>query len=117
MALINSIIAQGLVDQDYVDNHTVGFEELKERAATRTPEWADEITGVSADDIRKLAREIATEQPVGIRIGVALERHSGGGQTHPRGLRCIPALTGSWRHVGGGITQFAALGASLSSST
>ncbi len=40
MALINSIIAQGLVDQDYVDNHTVGFEELKERAARRTPEWA-----------------------------------------------------------------------------
>ncbi len=74
-----------MVDQDYVDNYTVGFEELKERAA-RTPEWAAEITGVSAQDIRKLAREMATEQPVGIRIGgVALERHYGGGPDNPGG--------------------------------
>ncbi len=78
---------------------------MKERAAERTPDWAAEITGVSADDIRKLAREMATEQPVGIRIGVALERHYGGGQTI-RAVACIPALTGAWRHVGGGITQF-----------
>ena len=38
--------------------------------------------------------EIATTQPVGIRIGVALERHHGGGQTI-RAVTCIPALTGS----------------------
>lgn len=105
MALIHSIIAQGLVDQDYVENYTVGFEELKERASTRTPEWAEAITGVPAADIRKLAYELATEQPAGIRMGVALERHFGGGQTI-RAVTCIPALTGAWRHVGGGVTQF-----------
>ena len=60
---------------------------------------------VSSDKIKKLAREIATQQPVGIRIGVALERHNGGGQTI-RAVTCIPALTGSWKYVGGGITQF-----------
>ncbi len=48
---------------------------------------------------------MATEQPVGIRMGVALERHYGGGQTI-RAVTCIPALTGAWRHVGGGVTQF-----------
>ncbi|MDP0971987.1 molybdopterin-dependent oxidoreductase, partial [Klebsiella pneumoniae] len=73
--------------------------------APRTPEWAAEITGVPAEDIRKLAYEMATEQPVGIRMGVALERHYGGGQTI-RAVTCIPALTGAWRHVGGGVTQF-----------
>ena len=105
MALINSIIEQGLVDQDYVYNYTMGFEALKERASSRTPDWASEITGIAADDIRKLARELATAQPAAIRIGVALERHHGGGQTI-RAVTCIPALTGAWRHVGGGITQF-----------
>lgn len=105
MALINSIIEQGLVDQDYVDKYTIGFNELKERAGTRTPEWAEKITGIPAADIRKLARELATSQPAAIRIGVALERHYGGGQTI-RAVSCIPALTGAWRHVGGGITQF-----------
>ncbi len=105
MALINSIIEQGLVDQDYVEKYTLGFEELKERASSRTPEWAEEITGVPAADIRKLAYELATEQPAAIRMGVALERHYGGGQTI-RAVSCIPGLTGAWRHVGGGVTQF-----------
>ncbi len=105
MAVINSIIEQGLVDQDYVDNYTVGYEDLAEHAKKHTPEWAEEITGVPADDIRKFAKELATEQPAAIRMGVALERHYGGGQTI-RAVTCIPALTGAWRHVGGGITQF-----------
>ncbi|MGE0856803.1 MAG: molybdopterin-dependent oxidoreductase [Hyphomicrobiaceae bacterium] len=105
MALINSIIDQGLVDRDYVEKYTHGFEALAERARSRTPEWAEKITGVPAADIRKLARELATSQPAAIRIGVALERHHGGGQTI-RAVSCIPALTGAWRHVGGGITQF-----------
>lgn len=105
MAVICSIIEQGLVDQDYVDNYTEGFEDLAELAKQRTPEWAEEITGIPADDIRKLAKEIATEQPAAIRIGVGLERHYGGGQTI-RAVASIPALTGAWRHVGGGITQF-----------
>ena len=105
MAVINSIIDQGLVDQDYVEKYTVGYKELAERASARTPEWAEKITGVTADDIRKLARELATQHPVAIRMGVALERHYGGGQTI-RAVTSIPALTGAWRHVGGGITQF-----------
>lgn len=105
MAVISSIIDQGLVDQDYVDNYTEGFHALKERASERTPEWAAEITGIPAEEIRTFAKELATSQPAAIRIGVALERHHGGGQTI-RAVSCIPALTGAWRHVGGGITQF-----------
>jgi anaerobic selenocysteine-containing dehydrogenase len=105
MALINSIIEQGLVDQDYVDKYTLGYAELNDRAKDRTPEWAESITGVPAADIRKLAYEMATSQPAAIRIGVALERSYGGGQTI-RAVACLPALIGAWRHVGGGITQF-----------
>ncbi|MFK8067263.1 MAG: molybdopterin-dependent oxidoreductase [Gammaproteobacteria bacterium] len=105
MAMMQVIIEEGLVDQDYVDNYTVGYAELAERAKDKTPEWAAEITGISADDIRTLAREYATTQPSAIRIGVALERSYGGGQTI-RAVTCLPALTGAWRHVGGGILQF-----------
>jgi anaerobic selenocysteine-containing dehydrogenase len=105
MAMIHTIIEEGLVDQDYVDNYTVGFEALTERAKTRTPEWAEQITGVPADEIRTLAREYASTQPAAIRLGVALERHYGGGQTI-RAVSCLPALTGAWRYVGGGALQF-----------
>jgi len=105
MAMMNVIIGEGLVDQDYVDNYTVGFTELAEKANERTPEWAETITGIPADDIRKLAREYATTQPSAIRIGVALEKSWGGGQAI-RAVTSLPALTGAWRHVGGGILQF-----------
>jgi len=46
MAVINSLIAQGLVDEEYVEKYTLGFEELAARAKSRTPEWAAAITGV-----------------------------------------------------------------------
>ena len=105
MAMMNVIIGEGLVDQDYVDNYTVGYPELAELAKKRTPEWAAEITGIAAEDIRKFAREYASTQPSAIRIGVALEKSWGGSQTI-RAVTSLPALTGAWRHVGGGILQF-----------
>ena len=105
MAVINHIIKNDLTDKDYIDKYTDGFEELKSHVTDKTPEWAAKITGVNKEDIEKLALELATNQPAAIRIGVALERHHGGGQTI-RAVTCIPALTGAWKHVGGGITQF-----------
>ncbi len=104
LAMINVIITEGLVDKDYVEKYTVGYEELVGRARDYTPEKVAAITGIPAEDIRKLAREYATTRPSVIRIGVAVERHSGGGQT-VRALTCLPALIGAWRHVGGGILQ------------
>ena len=105
MAMMQVIIEENLQDQDYIDNYTEGFTELSERAKTRTPEWAEKITGIPAEDIRKFAREYATSQPSAIRIGVALERNYGGSQAI-RAVTCLPALTGAWRHVGGGALQF-----------
>jgi len=104
MGVINSMIEQGLVDQDYVDNYTVGYPELKERAKAFTPEYVESVTGVKAEDVVKFAREFATAQPSTIRIGVAIERSAGGAQAS-RAIYCLPALAGSWRHVGGGVLQ------------
>jgi anaerobic selenocysteine-containing dehydrogenase len=104
MAMMNVIIEENLVDQDYVDNYTNGYAELKTRAKTRTPEWAEKITGIPAADIRQLAREYATTPPAAIRMGIALERNYGGSQAI-RAVSCLPALIGAWRHVGGGVLQ------------
>ena len=104
MGIINSIIEQGLVDRDYAEQHTYGFEELKARAAEFTPDYVERITGVKASDIRNFAKEFATTQPSVIRLGVALERHAGGGQAI-RAVCALPALVGSWKHVGGGLLQ------------
>ena len=105
MAMMHTLIEEDLIDHDYVENYTVGYENLAERAKARSPEWAEDITGVPAEAIRVLAREFATTQPAAIRLGVALERNYGGGQAI-RAIACLPALVGAWRHVGGGALQF-----------
>lgn len=102
MAMIHTLIDEDLIDGDYVAAHTHGFDELAARAKTRTPEWAEELTGIPAADIRRLAREYASTPPAAIRMGVALERHYGGGQT-VRAVCSLPSLIGAWREVGGGI--------------
>jgi anaerobic selenocysteine-containing dehydrogenase len=102
MAMIHTLIDEELIDRDYVAAHTHGFDELAARAQSRTPEWAEELTGIPAADIRRLAREYASTPPAAIRMGVALERHYGGGQT-VRAVCCLPSLIGAWREVGGGI--------------
>jgi anaerobic selenocysteine-containing dehydrogenase len=104
LGMMNVIIGEDLVDHDYVEQYTLGFAELKARAAQYPPEEVAEITGVPASDIRRLAREYATVQPSAIRQGVALERSRGGGQAI-RAITCLPALVGAWRHVGGGTVE------------
>ncbi|WP_460355551.1 molybdopterin-containing oxidoreductase family protein [Mycobacterium sp. ZZG] len=104
MGMIGEIIAQGLVDTEYVEKYTVGYEELAARAANYPPERVEQITGIPADDVRRLAYEYATTQPAAIRQGVALERSRGGGQAI-RAITCLPALVGAWRHVGGGTME------------
>jgi anaerobic selenocysteine-containing dehydrogenase len=104
MGFINQTIAQGLVDKPWVEAHTKGYDGLAARAAQFIPDYVSRITGVPAADITRFAREFATAQPSVIRFGVALERSLGGGQAI-RAVCALPALVGSWRHVGGGLLQ------------
>jgi anaerobic selenocysteine-containing dehydrogenase len=104
LGMMNVIIQEGLVDYDYVEKHTLGYEELKARAAEFPVERVAEITGIPAGDIVKLAREYATTPPAAIREGVAVERSPGGGDA-VRAITCLPALVGAWRHVGGGAVE------------
>jgi anaerobic selenocysteine-containing dehydrogenase len=104
LGMMNVIIGEKLADDDYVDKYTVGIEGLAARAAEYPPEKVSKITGIPADDIRTLAREYAKTQPSAIRQGVALERSPGGGDAI-RLITMLPALTGAWRHVGGGTVE------------
>jgi anaerobic selenocysteine-containing dehydrogenase len=104
LGMMNVIITEGLTDDEFVRAHTIGFDELAERAAEFPVERVEAITGVAAEDVRTLAREFATAQPAAIRVGVAVENHPQGGQAL-RAIYCLPALVGSWRQVGGGVVE------------
>jgi anaerobic selenocysteine-containing dehydrogenase len=104
LGMIDVMIAEDLIDRDYVEKHTLGFDELALRAESFPPARVEAITGVPAADVARLAREYAGTQPAAIRIGVALERSAGGGDA-VRVVASLPALVGAWRHVGGGVMQ------------
>ena len=102
LGLMHIIFRDGLHDQDYLDRHCIGGEQLKVRAGEYPPERVAEITGLDVAVIEGLAREYATVGPAAIRINYGLQRHAGGGMA-VRTLACLPAVIGAWRHSAGGI--------------
>jgi anaerobic selenocysteine-containing dehydrogenase len=102
LGMMHVIIGEGLHDAGYVDRHTVGFDELRERVRQWTPQRAAELTGIPAEDIAGLAREYATTRPAVIRLNYGVQRSERGAMA-TRTVALLPALVGSWKEVGGGI--------------
>lgn len=102
LGMMHVIIAENLVDQDYLDRYTLGYDLLRERVREYDPARVAAITGLSVATIVRLAREYATTTPAVIRLNYGMQRHAGGGMA-VRTVSCLPALTGAWRHAAGGI--------------
>jgi anaerobic selenocysteine-containing dehydrogenase len=102
LGLMHVIIAEGLHDEAYVRDHTLGFDELRKRAAEYPPARVAELTGIPAGEIVRLARLYATTKPAVIRLQYGMQRHSNGGML-VRVVTCLPALIGSWRDPSGGL--------------
>ncbi len=102
LAMMHVLIAENLIDRDYVDRYTIGFERLAERVKQYTPEWAARTCGLSVEEVVGLAREYGSTKPAAIRLNYGMQRHAGGGIA-ARTIACLPALTGAWRDPAGGI--------------
>jgi formate dehydrogenase major subunit len=73
--IMNVLINENLYDKEYVNIKTVGFEELKKKAMEYPPERAAEISGVSADMIRNLARRLASVKPAMLMYTLGITEH------------------------------------------
>jgi anaerobic selenocysteine-containing dehydrogenase len=106
LGMMHVLIAQNLVDEDYITRHTLGFEQLKERVQEWTPQRTADICGIRADEVEQLARDYGTVarngNAVAIRANYGVQRVRGGGMA-VRNIACLPALVGAWRHAAGGI--------------
>ncbi|USX26681.1 molybdopterin oxidoreductase family protein [Oxalobacteraceae bacterium OTU3CINTB1] len=106
LGLMHVLIAEDLLDHDYIAQHTLGFERLKARAAEWTPERVAETCGITVAEVVDLARLYGAKaqagEPVAIRVNYGVQRVRGGG-TAVRNIACLPALVGAWRHAAGGI--------------
>ena len=101
LGMMHVLIAENLYDADYVARYTSGFDALRQRAAEFPPERVSALTGIEKNDIVQLAREYATVRPAVIRLNYGLQRSERGAMA-VRAISLLPALTGSWKEIGGG---------------
>ncbi|MGH8722881.1 MAG: molybdopterin-dependent oxidoreductase, partial [Burkholderiales bacterium] len=102
LAMMHVLIAEDLLDRDYIARHTLGFDALAERVKRYSPQWAAGVCGLAVEEIVQLARDYGTTTPAAIRLNYGMQRHAGGGIA-ARTIACLPALIGAWREVAGGI--------------
>jgi anaerobic selenocysteine-containing dehydrogenase len=102
LGMMHVLIAENLYDADYVARLTHGFEPLRARAKEYPPACVAEVTGLSTEDIVRLAREYATATPAVIRLNYGVQRGQNGGAA-ARAIAMLPCLTGAWKHLGGGL--------------
>jgi molybdopterin guanine dinucleotide-containing S/N-oxide reductase-like protein len=101
LGIMHVILREGLEDRAYVAENTHGIERLAARVGAYTPERVAAWTGMTASEVEQLAREYATTRPAALRMNYGVQRSENGG-TAARAIAMLPALTGAWKHRGGG---------------
>ena len=104
LAMMHILIRDDLVDHDYLEKYTDGFDELSVQVTEWTPLRAAQVCGISVDEIESLARDYGTIRPSFIRTLIGAE-HRQHGAMFFRALSCLPMLVGAWREKGGGFAR------------
>ncbi len=102
LGLMHVIFEAELHDEQWLELNTIGWRELRARAAAYPPQRVAAITGLAEDVIVDLARRYATTKPALLKFADGIQRHGNGGQT-VRALCCLPALVGQYGVRGGGL--------------
>ncbi|WP_410512677.1 molybdopterin oxidoreductase family protein [Paenibacillus sp. BR2-3] len=104
LGMMHILFRDGRTDDAFLEQYTIGSDALRQQAASYTPERVSAITGISADDIEKLAKLYGEAGTSYIHIGNGLQHHDNGGM-NVRSIACLPALTGQWLKTGGGASK------------
>ena len=102
LAVMRELVVNNWLDADYIEQYTLGWDALRERAMTWTLERAAEVCGIEAEQIRALAKDWGTTPKAAIRLNYGMQRVKGGANA-VRAIACLPALTGAWRDRAGGL--------------
>lgn len=100
-AVMHVLFREGMADRDYLERYTDAPRELEAHLAAKTPQWACRITGVPAAEIEAFARLVGRTPKTYFRLGYGFSRNRNGAVNMHAAL-CIAAVTGAWRHEGGG---------------
>jgi anaerobic selenocysteine-containing dehydrogenase len=100
-AVMHVLFKEGYADRDYLARYTDAPAALEAHLASRTPDWAAAITGLAPEEIVAFARLYGQRKRSYLRVGYGFSR-SRNGAAALHAASCLPAVTGAWRHPGGG---------------
>jgi len=100
-AVMHCLFRDDKADWNYLERYTDAPHELAEHVRRRDPAWAERITGCAAATIEAFARLVGERPRAFFRLGYGFSR-SRNGAVNMHAASCIPAITGAWRHEGGG---------------
>jgi anaerobic selenocysteine-containing dehydrogenase len=100
LGMLNVVIAEDRIDHAFVDRFAHGFDELAAYVTRFPPERVETITGVPAETVRRLAREIAAAAGCSILMYTGLE-YSNAGVQAIRAALVLQAVTGHLDAPGG----------------
>ena len=100
-AVMQVMLEEGLADRVFLSRHTDFSNAFEAHVRTRTPEWASPLCGLSAEEIRAFARIYGGTAKSFIRLGIGFSRQRNGA-VNVHAVSCLPAVSGAWRHRGGG---------------
>ena len=102
MAVAAQIERLGGFDLQFVDRWVKGFDRYMEKARAVSIEQAAEICGLDAGDIHRFAQMYHEISPAIMSVSNGLERSRNGGSS-TRAACMLPALTGKFNELGGGL--------------
>jgi len=105
LAMMHVIVEENLYDRDFIDRHTTGFDKLVPHVKPYTPEWAEEVTWIAADDVRALARLFATTRGASIFQGTCTQDQTANGTQNSRAFAVLQTITGNINVPGGWVTS------------
>ena len=100
-AVMHVLFRDGYADWEYLDEYTDCPRELEAHLRSRDPAWASAITGLPVAEIEAFARLVGTTKKTFFRLGYGFGRQRNG-VVNMHAASCIAAVTGAWRHEGGG---------------
>jgi formate dehydrogenase alpha subunit len=100
--MMHVIIKEKLYDEEYVKTRTVGLDELKKGVLKYTPEYVEEITGITKDQLIEAARLYARAPAASILYAMGITQHTTG-TDNVKSLANLAMLCGNVGVPGGGV--------------
>jgi anaerobic selenocysteine-containing dehydrogenase len=102
LAMLHVVVGEDLIDKPFVEKWCYGFDKLRDHVLQYTPQWAEKITGISAEQIQEVARLYATTKRAAIDLGNGIE-HAPSSSDTIRAVAILIAITGHLDRPGGNV--------------